>query len=309
VQTELAERVAAKLGGYTGAILAAGQDTAKRKRPENLSAYELYLLGVEAKHRETRESVEEAIQLLKRSLEIDPKLARAWTALAWSYTVLRGWVEDTPELRRARLDAARRAVELDPQDAEAHAALGAMLGQTGDFARAEAEFDRALGLNPNSADLLTFYADWASSFGKPEKGVEAAERAIRLNPNMPSWALNTYAYTFFMAGRYEDALRFLDRKPRESYRRTNFVFRAASLAAMGQAEKARAGVAETLARYPSLTVESFAVLDPSWSEAERRRLVETMRAAGFPACAKAEEVAGLQKPTRLPECVQAGAAN
>ncbi|WP_046868391.1 adenylate/guanylate cyclase domain-containing protein [Microvirga massiliensis] len=309
VQTEVAEKVAAQLGGYTGSILAAGQDTAKRKRPENLSAYELYLLGVEAKHRETRESVEEAIRLLKRSLEIDPKFARAWTALAWSYTVLKGWVDDTLDMRRTRLGAARRAVELDPQDAEAHAALGSMLGQGGDLAEAEAELDQAVSLNPNSADILTFYADWASAFGKPEKGVEAAERAIRLNPHMPSWALNTYAYAFFMVGRYEKALRVLDRKPRETYRRNNFVFRAASLAATGQAEEARAAVAETLARFPGLTIESFAVFDPSWSAAERLRLVETMRAAGFPACAKAEELSGLQKPARLPECSQAEAAH
>ena len=61
----------------------------------------------------------------------------------------------------------------------------------GDLARAEAEFDKALSLNPNSADILTFYAGWASSFGEPEKGVEAAERAMRLNPNMPAWALGT----------------------------------------------------------------------------------------------------------------------
>jgi TolB-like protein len=131
VQTELAEQVTAKLAGHSGTIFVAGKDTAKRKRPENLSAYELYLLGTEAQQRGTKEGTEESLRLLKRSLEIDPKLARAWTALAWSYTLLRGWADDTPEWRKARLDAARRAVELDPLDAEAHAALGTILGQGG----------------------------------------------------------------------------------------------------------------------------------------------------------------------------------
>ncbi|GEO17765.1 hypothetical protein MAE02_54610 [Microvirga aerophila] len=309
VQSELAEQVTAKLAGHSGTIFVAGKDTAKCKRPENLSAYELYLLGTEAQQRGTKEGTEESLRLLKRSLEIDPKLARAWTALAWSYTLLRGWADDTAEWRQGRLDAARRAVELDPLDAEAHAALGTILGQAGDFAQAEAAFDKALSLNPNSVDILTFYAHWASTLGKPERGVEAAEKAIRLNPNLPVAALNTYSYTYFMAGRYEDVLRFLDRKPRETYRRTNFVFRAASLAALGQQEKARAEVAEALARYPRLTIESFAVLDPMWNGPERQRLIETMRQAGFPACAKAEERAGLSKPIELSECSPPRTAN
>src|SRR4051794_7363746 len=108
VQSEVAEAVAAKLGGYTGTIGAADRDAAKRKRPQDLSAYDLYLLGVEAKHRWTEEGVEEAVRLHKRSLAIDPGFARAWTGLAWAYHVLRGFTEDTPELRQAALDAARR---------------------------------------------------------------------------------------------------------------------------------------------------------------------------------------------------------
>jgi TolB-like protein/class 3 adenylate cyclase/tetratricopeptide (TPR) repeat protein len=248
VQTELAETVAARIGGYTGTIVVADREAAKRKRPQDLTAYDLYLLGGEAKHRGTREDVEEAIRLLKQSLAIDPKFARAWVGLAWCYQVLGGLTDRTPELRQAQADAARRAVELDPADADAHAALAFVHGNAGDFTRAEAEFDRALSLNPNSADILTYYAGWAISLGKPEKGVEAADHALRLNPNMPGWALGDYRYAYFMVGRYEDALRILGRKPRENFRRNDYVFRAASLAALGRADEARTAVAETLAK-------------------------------------------------------------
>ena len=79
-------------------------------------------------------------------------------------------------------EAAERAGALDPSDAEAHAVMGNAYGVDGDFVRAEAEFDEALRLNPGSAELLTFYAGWASGFDKPERGAEAADRAIRLNP-------------------------------------------------------------------------------------------------------------------------------
>jgi TolB-like protein/class 3 adenylate cyclase len=302
VQSELAEAVAAKLGGYTGTITAADRDAAMRKRPQDLTAYDLYLLGVAAKHRETKESVEEAIRLLKQSVAIDPKFARAWTGLAWAYFVLRGFVEDTPDLRQAGMDAARRAVELDPADAEAHAALAHMLGATGDFAGVEAEFDKALGLNPNSADLLTWYAGWASSFGKPEQGAEAADRARRLNPNMPTWALWMYSYAYFMAGRVEDALRIHERKPRENYRREDYVWHAMLLAVVGRMDDAHAAVADTLAHFPGVSIESFAGT-PDWSDAERERLTEAMRKAGFPACATEKDLKNMPGTKRLPECV------
>jgi Tfp pilus assembly protein PilF len=302
VQTELAEAVAAKLGGYTGTITAAGRETAKRKRPQDLSAYDLYLLGIEAKHRLTKESVEEAVRLLKQSLAIDPKFARAWTGLAWSYQVLRGFAEDTPELRQAGMDAARRAVDLDPADAEAHAALAHMVGATGDLVHTEAEFDKALDLNPNSADLLTWYAGWANSFGKGDKGAEAADRARRLNPNMPTWALGLYRYAYFMAGRVEDALRMQERTPRENYRRQDHIWRAMLLATVGRTDDAHAVVADTLAHFPGVSIESYA-RTPDWSDAERERLTEAMRKAGFPACATAEDLKNMPGIKRLPECI------
>ena len=98
-----------------------------------------------------------------------------------------------------------------PPGEQAHAALAHMIGATGDLAHTEAEFDKALDLNPNSADILTWYAGWANSFGKGDEGAEAADRARRLNPNMPTWALGLYRYAYFMAGRVEDALRMLYR--------------------------------------------------------------------------------------------------
>jgi TolB-like protein/class 3 adenylate cyclase/Tfp pilus assembly protein PilF len=301
VQSELAEAVAGELGGYTGTIVTADREVAKRKQPQDLTTYDLYLLGVEAKNRETKEGVEEAIRLLKQSLDIDPKFARAWTGLAWSYSVLAGFLDDPREVGKAQADAARRAVELDPADAEAHAALAYVHGTAGDLPRVEAELDKALSLNPNSADILTFYAGWASSFGKAEEGMTAAERAMRLNPNMPAWALNSFRYAYFMVGRYEDALRMQDRRPRESYQRYDYVFRAASLAALGRVDEARAAVAETLKQFPNITVEGFAGA-PEWSEAERRRLTETMRKAGFPICADKVDLKNMPGIRRLSEC-------
>ena len=214
VQTELAEHLAAKLAGNTGIVISADREAAKRKRPSDLTAYDLYLLGSAALYRETPEDNEQAIALLKRSLEIDPGLARAWTALSLAY-LQRRLGDDTAEARQLGLEAAERAVKLDPQDADAHAALAWRLGVTGDFAQSEIEFERALELNPNSADILTFYAALAGAFsGDPEKAVEVAERAIRLNPNAPLWAAGIYRFVYYEVGRYEEAWHWHEQRPR-----------------------------------------------------------------------------------------------
>jgi TolB-like protein/class 3 adenylate cyclase len=135
VQTELAESVANRIGGH-GLVEAAGRETAKRKRPENLTAYDLYLLGIEAKHRLTEESLQEAVRLFQRALELDPQLARAWTGLAWAYVLTANFGgPDRAVLIQKQLDAARRAVQLDPMDAEAHCALADAVGNMGDFAQ------------------------------------------------------------------------------------------------------------------------------------------------------------------------------
>ena len=162
----------------------------------------------------------------ERSIAIEPTLARAWTGLARSYLQLRDQVEDGRDPLRRAIEAARRAVALDARDAEAAAALAFALGEQGDLAESEAMFDRALALNPSSAEILTSYASWASTFGKPEAGVEAAQRALRLNPNMPPAALAKNRYAFFMTGRYDEALRLNARIPREAYGRDDFIYRA-----------------------------------------------------------------------------------
>jgi TolB-like protein/Tfp pilus assembly protein PilF len=300
VQTELAESVANRIGGY-GLVEAAGREIAKRKRPESLTAYDLYLLGIEAKHRMTQESLQEAVRLLQRSLELDPQLARAWTGLAWAYVLSANFGgPDRAVLLQKELDAARRAVQLDPMDAEAHSALGDAVGNMGDFAQAKAEMERALQLNPNSDIVLLLYTFWASTFGEPEKGVEAAEKFIRLNPNYPTWATQGLSYAFFHAGRYDDSLQILEKRPDDTMDPGLFIRKAGSLAALGRAAEAKAVVTKALARFPDISIEKH--ISVPMADHERQRYIETMRKAGFPACAKAEELAKFEKPIPLSEC-------
>jgi TolB-like protein/class 3 adenylate cyclase/tetratricopeptide (TPR) repeat protein len=303
IQTEMTEQVTNRLGDGAGLIQEAGRKAARRNTPGNLDAYELYLLGTEKLEQVTKESIDESIRLLRRAVELDPILARAWVELHWAYSLTASFGADPETAERAARDAAERAIALDPSDAEAHTVLGNAFGVAGDLLRAEAELEESLRLNPGSAERLTHYAAWASTFGKPERGAKAADKAIRLNPRYLPWQAKPFSRAYFMAGRYEDALHMLARLSPDKWSTHVAVLRAAVFAGLGRMEEARVAVAEALKRYPELTIEGY-VSPPNLNDAERQRLIGTLRTAGFPACARPEALARFTQPVHLPECVK-----
>lgn len=302
IQIEISAQISNRLGGGAGLVQEAGRINAHRKPPENLNAYELYLLGTEKLEQVNQADAEEAVRLLTRAVELDPGLARAWVELSHAHGVLIGFGVDPDKNRALSAAAAERAVQLDPSDAEAHAVYAILLGDRGEFERAKAEFDTALRLAPGQFEVLTFYIDWASTFGEPERTAELVDKAVSLNPGFPMWSARIFTHAYFMAGRYEDALRMLGRLTPENYARKHWVMRSGALAALGRTEEAKVAVTDALRRFPNLSVEGFVNIS-GFNEAERQRLIETMRLVGFPDCAKAEELAEIKRPLRLPECV------
>ena len=301
VQTEIAEQVANRLGGGVGLIQEAGRAAAKRKRPENLNAYDYYLLGSEKIEKLTKADDEEAITFLNRAVELDPGLARAWVELYHAHDLMGVFGVDPEGNRKAAADVAERAVRLDPSDAEAHAVFGMSLANKGDMGRGKSEFETALRLAPGSSEILTFYSGYAARFGEPERGAQMVDKVMRLDPNYPMWASNFFAPAYFMAGWYEDAVKMLERMTPNNYQKWTWVVRSSSLAALGRTDEAYASAMETLKQHPEVTVESM-ISEPGLSMIERNRFIETMPLAGFPACSKPEALAKLAKPVRLPEC-------
>ena len=274
-----------------------------RKRPESLTAYDLYLEATDARRKSTLENAARSLRLLKQATAEDPGFARAWAGLAWAYEEVVRWPESPEQERqfyKLQLEAARRAVDLDPMDASSHEALGEALGNNGNLSQAAAEYHKALDLNPSSADILAQYASWASSFGEPEKGVEAAERARRLNLHMPLTLNGAFAYAYFMVGRYDEALHLGQLMPEETRGKFSYMVMAASLGALGRAEEAKTAVDRLRSVAPGITIER--IINEPYSDAERPRLIETLRKSGLPACAPPDELAKLDQPRRLPEC-------
>ncbi len=221
VQTEIAEQVANRLGGGVGLIQEAGRAAAKRKRPENLNAYDYYLLGTEKIEKLTKADEEEAIKFLNRAVELDPGLARAWVELYHAHDLLGVFGVNPESNRKAAADVAERAVRLDPSDAEAHAVFGMSLANKGDMGRAKSELDTARSSSSGSSEILTFYTGFAARFGEPERGAQMVDQVMRLDPNYPMWTSNFFSPAYFMAGRYEDAVKMLERMTPNNYQKWN----------------------------------------------------------------------------------------
>ncbi|MEO5756631.1 MAG: BTAD domain-containing putative transcriptional regulator [Mesorhizobium sp.] len=300
IQSDVADHIANSLGGRAGKVGETVLANAKRKPPADLGTYELYLMAQETMYSDlSDEHMREAEKILDQAIAKDPAFARAYVryanTFAWRFTYEGG----AAELMQQMLSYARKAVSLDPMDADAHAALGYALTLTGDLNQGQVQLDEALRLSPNSFDNLVFYACLAEDV---QKEAEAADRAIAINPAYPNWAIPCLRLGLVMAGRYEDVIRVQSHQPEEEWNTDGFVIVAGSLASLGKKDESAALAKRGVAKFPGLlTVERFA-LNRSWPADAVKVMVELMRKAGFPACATAQELADTPNPIRLPEC-------
>lgn len=303
-QDELADQVASRLGGYYGSVAEADRAAAKRKRPENLSAYELYLLGIEHKHRMELPDLEQAKRLFDEALAKDPKLARALVGRAWTHDILTAFgppYDFVAGMAAAEADALS-ALALDPQDAEAYAVLGDALYNQGRFEESAAAYERALTLNPSSADIASFAA-YLAFLGQPERAAALADRALKLNPNYPPFYPYFLGPAYFLASRPNDAIRILASVPLEQRNLLITVPLAGSYAMLGQQQEAAEAVDEVRRADPSLSGEAaVATLWKFARDQERRLFVDALGKAGLPLCAPDSALADIDAKDRLPEC-------
>ncbi len=303
VQSDVADHIANSLGGREGKVgksMAAG---ARRKPPADLGAYELYLLAQETMYSGlSAESMREGQKILDRAIAKDPAFARAYVRYANTYAWLATYEANAGELFQRMLTYARKAVALDPMDADAHAALGYALTVTGDGKQGEVHLDEALRLTPNAFDILIFHACLDHAYGKVDKGAEATDRALAINPAFPNWAIPCMRLGVVLVGRHEDAINIQSRQPENEMNTDGFVVLAGSLASLGKKDEAAALAKRGVARFPGLlSIERFA-LNRYWSPIASKVMVDLMRKAGFPACATTQELADTPRPVRLPEC-------
>ncbi|MBA4182725.1 MAG: winged helix-turn-helix domain-containing protein [Acidobacteria bacterium] len=200
VQDSISERVAAALKIRFG--------NAEKKRPtENVEAYQLYMKGRYHALNLTRTETDKGIAYFQQAIEIDPNYALAYAGIANAYLpmALTSGVPSWEVMPKAKA-AALRAVEIDETLAEAHAVLGyTIFWYDWNWQAAEKEYLRALELNPNSAEAHFGYAHLLSNVARHAPALAEIKLSRELDPT----SLRTNALEgqiLFFAGKNDEAL-------------------------------------------------------------------------------------------------------
>jgi adenylate cyclase len=191
VQDEIAGIVARELGAR---LLGA-----PKGRATNLEAHRLYLQGRYFTSRVSEGDSAKALDFAQRSVEADPAFALGWAGLSRVHTNMANsrFVPLEAGYRNAR-DAARRALHLEPDLAEGHAALGRVqLFHDWDWAAAKASFEKALELAPGNGDVARHAAVLEAAAGRGDEAIALCRRAVLLDPlgvfahaDLGTWCMN-----------------------------------------------------------------------------------------------------------------------
>jgi len=206
IQTDIAKRIARALRVR---VLQSETLRLEKKATGIPEAYSLYLKGRHSLNTRTEKGLKDAVQKFESSIKRDPKFALAYTGLADAYSILASYsLEYVPPKEgfpKAKT-AAEKALSLDDHLAEAHASLGLVkFYYEWDWNGAEAEFKKALELNPGYAQAHQYYADFVKSFGRFDEALEEMKKALVLDPL--SYSINTgIGHVLYLSRQYDLAI-------------------------------------------------------------------------------------------------------
>ena len=177
VQDEIARAIAGQLQ-----VTLAGAGAVASRGTSNLAAYDLYLHAMYL-YRRRGPAITSAIADFEQAIVLDSTFARAWAGLATALAVSPYYIEVRmgSVLPRARI-AAERAVRLDSSLADAHLALGFVLGESYDFPAAEAEIKRAIVINPDGAEARYRLGWLYLNMGRSAEAIPTLQQAKARDP-------------------------------------------------------------------------------------------------------------------------------
>lgn len=283
VQSEVSTSIAHALRQE---LSADAQRLVQRVPTRNMEAYDLVLRGRQLLDSHDPAHIRRSIELYERAATLDPNLSAAWSGMSMSLAWL-AYFTDTPprEVAAEMARVAPRAVEADPDSADAHYVLGTASSEFAwDWQTGFYHMHRCLEINPGHSMAYTFLAAHHTVHVEHEKALTASRKALEYNP-FGLFEIAAAGSRFLFAGEFEEAARLTERAlaidPRYYFAR---IFRAAALGRLGRIEEAlehAARARDDSARY-GLSMGFLAVLQAAAGrreDAERTRteLVERER--------------------------------
>jgi serine/threonine-protein kinase len=209
VQDEISSEISGKLRLR---LTRAEKKQLTKRHTENVEAYQLYLRGRHHWSRWTEEGFYKAIEHFRQAVEKDPIYAQAYAGLADCYVLL-GWNSYLPpkDAFPKGKAAAKAALQIDPDLAEAHTALAAVLWlDDWDWKKAEAEFKRSLELSPTYPTANHWYAEYLMTMDRHEEAVVRMKKSQDLDPLSLIISV-AVGWALYHARRYDEAIEQLRR--------------------------------------------------------------------------------------------------
>jgi adenylate cyclase len=245
---------------------------AAAKPSNDVEAYDLVLRGRDLLGRHTRSDNLEARRLFERAIEIDLTYAPAYVGLGRvnRFAAVSGWTQEPIETLKRAASLARKAIELDDLNAGAHALLGQVLVQFGEYDGALDALKRAIDINASDPEVYRGLAAVLLWRGDTQGAIAAGEVLGRFQPNLSPPDVFHLAMAYVLADRGADAIRILRQSlDRNSADPQTNILLAAAYAEAGNQSEAKRQSESIRKRFPLFSRESFGSLLREVSQRER----------------------------------------
>jgi adenylate cyclase len=260
VQDQITRRIS---GALAVRVATLELETSAARAPSNMEAYDLVLRGRDLVRKITRSTNAEARTLFERAIQLDPTYAAAYVGLGRvdRNSAIQGWDSKPAEALERAEALARKAIALDNRSPGAHALLGQVLVQFGDYDRAIDELRRAIDLNGSDVEAYSGLVAVLLWRGDVKDAVAAGEIMHQFQPELSATDAFILATAYVLTDRGSDAVRLLqqslDGNPMEP--NTNIML-AAAYAETGRQTEAERQSAIVRQRFPWFSVEEFGSL-------------------------------------------------
>jgi adenylate cyclase len=241
-----------------------------------------FVQGLAATHRHTPEANQAAERLLREASQAEPGFAsaHAWRSRNAAVAGLMGWSGVGEGLLERARASALAAIALDPACPVAHWSIGVASMLTGDHRRALDELEKASKPNPTHPDLLAVRTKVLAYLGRRDEGLKAGRRALRRNPDPPSWYYWHIGIAEYLSGRSREAIATFNRVDRLSLEaRLYFV---ASYIDAGRGDEAHLKAVEILKQNPRFSINEHLSEFSSLNKQEIEKLTSALVSANLP---------------------------
>jgi len=281
IQDEITREVVAELA--VKLVEGEGERTA-RLGTQNLEAWTYFRKAYEQARRFNMEGFLKARELSKKAIELDPDFLGGYLIVGWTYalTVRLGWSKSPREDLKRSEELVNKCLALNDSDPHAHSLLGYIYLLRRQYDKAIQQGHRAVSLAPSIADSHAYLAESLLFAGRSEEAIGEMLKAMRLAPFYPNWFLWTLGMSYYLEGRFEEAIAAFEEWMRREPGRPSLIMVTVIYSEWGREEQARAKAEAFMRKQPTYSLENFRKMLPFKDPAIVDRILTYARKAGIP---------------------------